>query len=567
MYRFRFLALVIGLVFSQQSFAQVKTQTPPDDVVSVKTELVQTDLTVVDKRGHFVDGLTANDFELRVDSKPQPLSFFEKVSAGSVDEEKQLTAARKGDKAALAKLQKTSASATDRGRVVFFFVDDLHLTSDGLTRARSVITHFVENKMTAKDRVAVVSTSGQIGFLQQLTDNKAVLREAISRLNSKYNPETTASKVTISEVDANLVANQGDSGLFAYLMDATMKEFQTTALNAYTIVTNRVHQINAQSRIAELDTLSRLESFMRSTTPLKGRKLLFFISDGFVVDAKRSNGSDVMRRVANEAARNGVVIYSLGTRANTFGSGIDVSKNDYPDFSPRTAGRSLAESKMPQAPLETLAEETGGRSYLNASGLDDGVVEALAESSAYYLLAWRPDRENQRTGKSQIKVVVKGRPDLRVRMRRHFFGFRESTKAQATAPTPNDLRIALASLYPRRDLPAGVAASFVNTADKGTVLNVSMQIDGNFLSFEESGKQQAIVDVLGVAIDDRGKFSTFSQKLDIPRVVVFAKDDHSIKWNQALSLPSGLYQVRIAVRDRQNGRTGSAMTWIEIPQH
>ena len=567
MYRFRFLALVIGLVFSQQSFAQVKTQTPPDDVISVKTELVQTDLTVVDKRGHFVDGLTANDFELRVDSKPQPLSFFEKVSAGSVDEEKQLTAARKGDKAALAKLQKTSASATDRGRVVFFFVDDLHLTSDGLTRARSVITHFVENKMTAKDRVAVVSTSGQIGFLQQLTDNKAVLREAISRLNSKYNPETTASKVTISEVDANLVANQGDSGLFAYLMDATMKEFQTTALNAYTIVTNRVHQINAQSRIAELDTLSRLESFMRSTTPLKGRKLLFFISDGFVVDAKRSNGSDVMRRVANEAARNGVVIYSLGTRANTFGSGIDVSKNDYPDFSPRTAGRSLAESKMPQAPLETLAEETGGRSYLNASGLDDGVVEALAESSAYYLLAWRPDSENQRTGKSQIKVVVKGRPDLRVRMRRHFFDFRESTKAQATAPTPNDLRIALASLYPRRDLPAGVAASFVNTADKGTVLNVSMQIDGNFLSFEESGKQQAIVDVLGVAIDDRGKFSTFSQKLDIPREVVFAKDDHSIKWNQALSLPSGLYQVRIAVRDRQNGRTGSAMTWIEIPQH
>jgi hypothetical protein len=190
----------------------------------------------------------------------------------------------------------------------------------------------------------------------------------------------------------------------------------------------------------------------------------------------------------------------------------------------------------------------------------------LTESSAYYLLAWRPDSENQRTGKSQIKVVVKGRPDLRVRMRRHFFDFRENTKAQATAPTRYDLKTALVSLYPRRDLPASVAASLVNTPDKGTVLNVSMQIDGNFLSFEESGKQQAIVDVLGVAIDDRGKFSTFSQKLDIPREVVFAKDAHSINWTQALSLPPGLYQVRIAVRDRQNGRTGSAMTWIEIPQ-
>jgi len=555
----RFLYLLLFLLFaSEQSLAQ-------DDVVRVKSELVQTDITVVDKRGRFVDGLRAEDFELRVDSRVQPLSFFEKVATGSVDEEKQLTAARKGDKAALAKLPETPASATDRGRVIFFFVDDLHLTSDGLTRARSVLTHFVENKMTAKDRVAVISTSGQIGFLQQLTDNKAVLREAISRLNAKYNPETTASKVSISEVDANLVANHGDSGLFAYLMEATMREFQTDALNAYTIVTNRVRQINAQSKIAEIDTLSRLLRFMRSTTPLPGRKLLFFISDGFVVDAKRSNGSDVMRRVANEAARNGVVIYSLSTRPNSLGPGIDVSSNGYPDFSPRTAGRSLAESKMPQEPLETLADETGGRAYLNPGALDDGVAEALTESSAYYLLVWRPDNENQRAGKSQIKVVVKGRPDLRVRMRRHFFDLRENTSAKATAPREDDLKAALGSLYPRRDLPASVSASFVNTADKGTVLNVSMQISGESLSFEElDGKQRAIVDVLGIAVDDRGRFASFSQRLDIPREVVFAKDDHAIRWTQPLSLPPGLYQVRFAVRDRQTGRTGSAMTWLEL---
>src|SRR5262249_11367325 len=155
----------------------------------------------------------------------------------------------------------------------------------------------------------------------------------------------TASGVSISEVDATLVSNHGDRGLFAYLMEATMKELQTNPLNAYTIVTNRVRQINAQSRISEADTLSRLESFMHSTTPLAGRKILFFISDGFVIDTQRSSGSDVMRRVATEAARTGVVIYSLSTRANWFGPGIDVATNGYPDFSPRTAGRSLAESK------------------------------------------------------------------------------------------------------------------------------------------------------------------------------------------------------------------------------
>jgi VWFA-related protein len=555
------ILFLISLV-SRQTMAQVN---PPasDDVVRTKTELVQTDVTVVDKRGRFVEGLTAEDFELRVDSKPQRLSFFEQVKTGSVDEERQLTAARKGDATSRVK---SPTSGSDRDRVIFFFVDDLHLTPEGLSRARSLLTHFVENKMLAKDRVAVVSTSGQIGFLQQLTDNKAVLREAISRLNSRYNPETTASQVAISEVDANLVASHADRGLFAYLIEATMREFQINAANAYTIVTNRVRQINAQSKIAELDTLSRLETVLRSTAPLTGRKVLFFISDGFVVDAKRSNGSDVMRRAIREAARVGVVIYSLGTRANSLGPGTDVSSNGYPDFSPRTAGRSLAESTMPQEPLETLANETGGRAYLNPNRLKDGVANALAESSSYYLLAWRPDSEDQRAGQSRISVVIKSRPELRVRMRKRFFDFSETktsnTEAAATNSPDEALKAALGSLYPRRDVPTFVATSFTKAADKEITLNLSMTIDGKTLGFDESsGNSRAVVDVLGIALDDHGRFASFKQKLEIPQEVL-TKDRGFIKWTQSLRLAPGLYQVRVAVRDRQTGRTGSAITWV-----
>jgi hypothetical protein len=42
----------------------------------------------------------------------------------------------------------------------------------------------------------------------------------------------------------------------------------------------------------------------------------------------------------------------------------------------------------------------------------------LNESSTYYLLVWRPDSENQKSGKSRLNIAVKGHPDLRVRMRR-----------------------------------------------------------------------------------------------------------------------------------------------------
>ena len=565
------LVLISGFtLFASPSLAQQSQQNPADDVVRVKTELVQTDVTVVDKRGNFVGGLRAEQFDLRVDAKSTPLAFFDQVVTGSPTEEKQLAASRKGVASVPSREGKTETGA-DRGRLIFFFVDDVHLSGTSLARARSLLSRFVENKMTVNDRVALVSTSGQIGFLQQLTDNKAVLREAIARLNYKSNPETTASQVRISEVDANLVASRGDQGLFAYLVEATMQEFQTGPINAANIVKNRVRQINAQAKVAEVETLSRLESLIRSTSPLPGRKLIFFVSDGFVMDSKRSSGTDVMRRVVNQAANVGAVIYTLDTRENFLGAGVDASRNDHPEFGGRLATRNLAESKTPQEPLETLAEETGGRSFLNSNALDEGLAQALRETSSYYLLAWRPDTENQRDGKSRLQIIIRDRPDLRVRMRRHFLDFTTLKKASLESNRPtgtpeNELRAALASLYPRQELPTSLSAGYLNTPEKGTALSVSMQIDSEMLSFDgPAGKQEAVVDVLGVALDDRGKFSSFKQKLNVPRAAVNSKEQRFVTWNELLPLPPGLYQVRLAVRDGLSGRTGSAIEWIEIP--
>ncbi|MFN2577967.1 MAG: hypothetical protein ABR607_09800 [Pyrinomonadaceae bacterium] len=326
-------------------------------------------------------------------------------------------------------------------------------------------------------------------------------------------------------------------------------------------------QINSQAKTAELETLSRLESFIRSTAPVAGRKVVFFISDGFVVDTKRDNGPEVMRRVSGEAARVGAVIYSLGTRANVFGPGADVSKSDFPDYGGGTAWRSLIEDKAPQEPLETLAHETGGRSYLNSNALDDALSQALAESSSYYLLAWKPDSDNQRAGKSRIEISIKDRPDLRVRMRRHFFDLKpaETVKpgVSSTATPEDELRSALGSLYPRRDLLTSVSATVLKNG-KSTELNVLMQLDSEMLNFEAGEKQNALVDVLGIALDDRGLFSSFRQKLEVSQAAV-AGTNRYVKWTQRLTLPAGIYQVRVAVRDRQTARTGSAMLWIEIP--
>ena len=239
-----------------QKPAQTKPAAPGDEVIRVNTELVQTDVTVVDKKGRVITGLKPEQFELRIDSRPQSLNFFEEVITGSSEEEKQLRAAREGKETAAAR--QPASVEENRGQLIFFFVDDVHLAGESWARARSLLLNFLDHKMKPNDRVAIVSASGQIGFLQQLTDNKAVLREAISRLSPKYNPETTASKVTISEADANMVANHSDRGLFTYLVIQTMREFQMqNPINAVMMVKNRVRQMDKarQSRFLHTESL------------------------------------------------------------------------------------------------------------------------------------------------------------------------------------------------------------------------------------------------------------------------------------------------------------------------
>lgn len=600
------IALAALVTFSLADITSAQKRNPKpaaeqaDEVVSVNTELVQSDVTVFDKQGRFVDGLRAEQFELRVDGKPQPIAFFERVTAGSFAEEKQLTAAR--DSAALNKgagspaadkeadasteANARTASAADRGRVIFFFVDDRHLTLENVTRTRQALLQFIENQMQQNDLIAVVSTSGKVGFLQQLTNNKPVLREAIARLTDQRKTEAYAGKVPISEYDADQVALAHNRELFNYLVEATAAEFQMDAQLAANMVRNRVAQIEAQGRTATADTLMVLESLMRSSAPLPGRKIVFFISGGFVSDPRGSNVLDRLQHVTKTAAAVGAVIYTMDARGTFVNIYTDASTNPYPDFTGHVSRNVFAEGQATQESLHILADETGGRAFLGSNSFGDGFRQALTESSNYYLLAWRPAREEDRAGKSRFTVSISGHPELKVRLRRGFINLPRSVnngkvKAEtktavgtaASSPEAELLR-ALGSLYPVRALPVSLSVGYVNTPSKGLMLTASMQIDLAALEYldqqveQNAGQATALkneIDVLGVALDDRGSIYSFKQKLSINPADVVKAGENSVLWNQDLFLRAGLYQVRVAVRDRQTGRVGSAMQWIEIP--
>src|SRR6185436_18249647 len=179
-------------------------------------EIVQKDVMVFDKQGLFVDGLKNSDFELRIDGKPKQVEFFEKVTTVSINEEMQIAAARGSGR--------TTANAPgpaplDRGRPIFFYVDDLHLDLAAWQATRKLITHFIDNEMGQNDEAAIASASGQIGFLQQLTDNKTVLRMALERLKVRPYSIRDFERPTMTEYQALLVSNY-DHDLTEFFVDA-----------------------------------------------------------------------------------------------------------------------------------------------------------------------------------------------------------------------------------------------------------------------------------------------------------------------------------------------------------
>src|SRR6185295_7309593 len=161
-----------------------------------------------------------------------------------------------------------------------------------------------------------------------------------------------------------------------------------------------------------------LRGFVKLTSALPGRKIVFFISDGFFIDQRRGDNFERLQRITHAAAQNGVVIYSMDARG--LGAGLpSAAQSVMADPTGVLTRVNVSEVRSSQDAMNALASDTGGRAFFNTNSMPDVVKKALKETSTYYLIAWRPETEEQRNLKfRRIEVSVVGRPDLVVRFRR-----------------------------------------------------------------------------------------------------------------------------------------------------
>jgi VWFA-related protein len=554
---------LVGLIVAGQT--QPKPQPSleqSDEVIKVYTELRQTDVMIFDRQGKFVDSLTRENFELRVDGKPTPITFFERVEAGAREEESKWLAAREQSST-------KPPAPPSYGRKVLFFVDDIHLSPTGVMQARNLISKYIDQEQTENDEAQIVSASGRLGFFQQLTDNKTVLRHAVQRLTHYQRTGKDYDHPAMSQYQAFQI-DRGDTVTLEYFVDALIKQNRLlTRPVATELVRNRAANLMRQASHWVLKTLGALDQLVRDSAGVPGRKVLFFVSDGFLVDSNYTDLSNAIRTLASSAARAGVVIYSIDARGLVTTLVDDGSAAD-------PTGRLLRSSQGEvfafQDSLNSLAVDSGGRALFNTNDLYAAVDRGLRETSFYYLLGWTPERAGENPNKfRRLEVTVVGRPELTVRVRKGAFNIEapKNTKreeAAQTKPVSAKLQNALVATMPAREVPVSMALSYVDTPDKGSTLSISMEIPTEVLSSDvnEEKSSPSSVDFAGAVFDKDGKStSTFGQNVTVAETL--KSGGRRLTYTHTVFPRPGLYQVRVAARDALSGRIGTAKSWVEIP--
>ncbi len=560
-----------GPAFAQEQ--EPSRQVP--DVIRVNTALVQTDVMVFDKQGSFVDGLKRDQFVLKIDGKPRDISFFERVVAGSRNEEAQIAAAR-GTSGASVRQGDRGPLPLDRGRTVFFFIDDMHLSPASNRHARVMLQRFVDREMGQNDEAAITSASGQIGFLQQLTNDKRVLNAATERLMAKSYSTQDSDRPAMTEYQAQQIEARNDDVLGFFVTEAMRLNPGLPREAAESQVNARASRMLQQAAFLTNATLASLRSLVKSSAGLPGRKLIVLVSDGFLLDHRNSDAYQRVHQITSAAAAAGVVIYSIDARGLTTGM-PDASMETPFDPSGRLMRGSMGENTASQDGLNALAADTGGRAFFNKNDLSAGVTRALKETAAYYLLAWRPEPGEQTAKSRRVEVSVTGRPDLVVRFHRGFGNSPPTETVSQKKPDGNvgpkpaaELMVeAMHAVYPKTELPVAISLSFLDLAQAGPTLTTSIKISTNSLVLEaREGQQLAAIDIAGVVYDDHGKsVSGFNKHLTIKAKSTDPNTGppDNVFYNHFCAIKPGLYQVRVATVDAKRGHAGSAVSWIEIP--
>lgn len=343
---------------------------------TLEVKVMELEAVVLDKTGKPVEGLTREDFEVRVGGKPVELTNFFAVRKGAaVDDEPGAASA--------------SAPTTLPTRL-FIFIDERHLRQRSLHYGMKALQQYAADAPDAGVTYALMRYNGSLDVvLRPTNDRKRVLDELLS-----MKPRPTG----LERDDRDIAAAWGTGRIISRDGARTM----------------RLRLAEMQKRETD-QTIIALRNVVRIASGMGGRKILLYVSEGLpwtsvpelymgsafepgqtghalllfdAGDAMRLSSDKELRELAREAQDAGVAFCTIdaGTRAGS------MSKDNL-----RTS-------------VALLAAQTGGIVAGNQNDLKASIDLLTDQMTTYYSLGIRsPDQDT-----AKVQVKVRNRPDVRV---------------------------------------------------------------------------------------------------------------------------------------------------------
>src|SRR5215213_7208638 len=556
------LALLLSFCILLPALAQTKPVAPPqpqkpgddqDDVVKITTNLVQVD-AVVTKDGKVVTNLTADDFEIYEDGKKQAITSFAFISnvPNSI-----ATPPVARDKNKIEVPPGTPVNPNEPHRTIAFVVDDLGISAESMSPIRKQLKKFITQQLQPNDLVAIIRTGGELGVLQQFTNDKRLLTRAMERL--RWNG---CSRIGISVLHPVGSGDPPDGYRCGDSYAQTLRALQfildgmaeLPGRKSLVLMSDDLPRESQDPRFGGGDPLQRQSISGRSTD--QGRLL-----DQF---GNARDMSGMLRRIAEKAIRGTVVIYSVDTAGlQVLGpTAADQLRGDAQQITKSITDLIAFRSRqleMRREGGELIAKQTGGFQIRNSNGY----------KFDHYLLGYRPTEETFNRRFHHIKAKVK-RSGVTLRTRFGFFGVSEEEANHGQRSVRDMTNLALASPFAAQDINVDISPFFASDKTGVAVVRSFVYIDAQDMTFTPAeGRQQSSFELHGVIFGDNG---SVVEQLTRRATLSLSQNDYEHAMRSGMQLTfdipvkkPGTYQVRIAARDRVSSKIGSAGEFVSVP--
>jgi VWFA-related protein len=515
---------------------------------------VSVDVVVRDQSGNILRGLTAADFTILEDGRPQKIDTFTfqeivdqpvkpiettTILAGveeRLKEEVQRAASPSTPAAESANTPEPSADLSGRRLVVLLF-DISSMQPEEVQRAVDSSMKYANESMAAADLVSVVTIGSTLTVLTDFTDRREEVLAALQTL--AYSDGTAVPPVAVSTVATDEAAAEAtesetatDEGFEAFNNDVRLRALKTLA-----------------------DTLA----------PIEQKKAILYFSAGM---ARSGEDNQVELRAAlNAAVRGNVGIYPVDARGlQAVVPGGDASRPSGRGvglFSGQNVARQFQQLTASQGTLTTLAADTGGRAFTDTNDFSAAFTRVQRDLSAYYLLGYSSTNPSRDGRFRRIQVRV-SRRNTRVEARAGYYAerdFANTNRRDREAQLEDQLAAAVSST----DLPMIVGTGVFRQAPDRFHVPIAVAIPGSAVPVPEGGARVTL-DLRGLIRDEQGRtVGRLRETIDVPAGGTDTLTGRQVLYQSDVVLPPGRFSVKVVVRENLTGLIGSFEAPIYVP--